>query len=68
MTWNSWTAQHRRRALAFGPDQFGELNIADPDLWWPYTHGRAALYDLRLELRGPAGRSTPPTSASASAR
>ena len=44
-----------RRALTFDPDRFGELNIAEPDLWWPYTMGEPALYDLRLELRGPGG-------------
>jgi beta-mannosidase len=28
----------------------GELRIADPDLWWPHTHGEPALYALTLEL------------------
>jgi beta-mannosidase len=26
-----------------------ELEVADPDLWWPHTHGDQPLYDLRVE-------------------
>jgi beta-mannosidase len=37
----------------------GALTLARPELWWPHTHGRPALYDVRIgpadDLR-PAGR------------
>jgi beta-mannosidase len=28
----------------------GELRVPDPALWWPHTHGDAALHDVGLEL------------------
>jgi exo-1,4-beta-D-glucosaminidase len=39
------------REVSFGPDRFAQLEIANPDLWWPYTLGNPNLYDLNLELR-----------------
>ena len=38
------------REITFSPDDFTQLNIGDPDLWWPYTMGRPDLYDLRLDF------------------
>ena len=38
------------REISFTPDRFGALNVANPDLWWPYTMGPPNLYDLRLEF------------------
>ncbi|MGB9227580.1 glycosyl hydrolase 2 galactose-binding domain-containing protein [Mycobacterium sp.] len=38
------------RRITFTPDQFAQLNIQNPDLWWPYTMGRPNLHDLRLEF------------------
>ena len=38
------------RQITFTPDQFAQLNIQDPDLWWPYTMGQPNLYDLKLEF------------------
>ena len=26
----------------------GSLAVADPELWWPHTHGRPALYEVRI--------------------
>jgi exo-1,4-beta-D-glucosaminidase len=38
------------REIAFTPDDFGQLTVDHPDLWWPYTMGRPDLYDLRLDF------------------
>ncbi|MDP7701124.1 glycoside hydrolase [Mycobacterium sp. TY815] len=39
------------REITLTPDEFGQLNVQRPDLWWPYTMGRPTLHDLRLEFR-----------------
>jgi exo-1,4-beta-D-glucosaminidase len=44
-------AAGEQREVGFTPDEFGELNVQNPDLWWPYTMGAPNLYDLRLEFR-----------------
>ncbi len=44
-------AAGEQREVGFGPDDFAELNVDNPDLWWPYTMGEPNLYDLRLEFR-----------------
>jgi exo-1,4-beta-D-glucosaminidase len=38
------------REVAFTPDKFPALVVTHPDLWWPYTMGDPALYDLQLEF------------------
>jgi exo-1,4-beta-D-glucosaminidase len=38
------------REIAFSPDDFTQLNLDHPDLWWPYTLGRPDLYELRLDF------------------
>jgi len=38
------------REAGFTPAQFPELVVKNPDLWWPYTMGTPALYDLQLEF------------------
>jgi len=38
------------REVRFTPEQFPELVVTHPDLWWPYTMGTPALYDLQLEF------------------
>ncbi|HEX9045624.1 MAG TPA: glycoside hydrolase, partial [Verrucomicrobiae bacterium] len=38
------------REIVFLPKEFPELVLANPDLWWPYTMGTPALYDLQLEF------------------
>ena len=38
------------REMRFSPEDFSALTVADPDLWWPYTLGAPALYDLRLDF------------------
>lgn len=39
------------REVGFSPDEFDDLTLSNPDLWWPYTMGEPNLYDLRLEFR-----------------
>lgn len=38
------------REITFSPNDFTQLEVSDPDLWWPYTMGRPDLYDLRLDF------------------
>ena len=38
------------REVEFTPEKFPELVVENPDLWWPYTMGEPALYDLQLEF------------------
>ncbi len=35
---------------AFTPDEFTQLSIPDPDLWWPYRWGQPNLYHLKLDF------------------
>ncbi len=44
-------AAGEQREVRFEPNRYGALNVSDPDLWWPYTLGDPALYDLQLEFR-----------------
>lgn len=39
------------RRITLSPDEFGQLTVAEPDLWWPYTIGEPNLYNLRLEFQ-----------------
>jgi exo-1,4-beta-D-glucosaminidase len=39
------------REVGFTPEKFPQLIVKNPDLWWPYTMGNPALYDLRLEFK-----------------
>jgi exo-1,4-beta-D-glucosaminidase len=38
------------REIAFSPNDFAQLTVDQPDLWWPYTMGSPDLYDLRLDF------------------
>jgi len=37
--------------IAFGPADYSQLSVADPDLWWPYRWGKANLYQLKLSFK-----------------
>jgi exo-1,4-beta-D-glucosaminidase len=39
------------REVSLTPEQFAQLTVSNPDLWWPYTMGKPNLYDLALEFR-----------------
>lgn len=36
------------REISFTPNAFPQLTFQKPDLWWPYTLGKPALYGLRM--------------------
>lgn len=38
------------REISFTPAEFTQLVVHDPDLWWPYTMGKPALYNLHLRF------------------
>lgn len=38
------------REISFEPSQFPQLVVHNPDLWWPYTLGKPALYNLHLKF------------------
>jgi len=42
---------HETKLVTFSPEQFRELNISNPRLWWPYPVGPQELYDLEIEFR-----------------
>jgi exo-1,4-beta-D-glucosaminidase len=41
-------APRERKTIAFTPDQFKELAISHPRVWWPYRMGAQELYTLTL--------------------
>ena len=43
-------AAGEERQVDFVPDKYPSLVVTNPDLWWPYTMGNPALYDLHLEF------------------
>jgi exo-1,4-beta-D-glucosaminidase len=38
------------RLVTFSPDDYSQLRISNPRLWWPHTVGSPELYNLTLEL------------------
>ncbi len=38
------------REVVLSPDEFEQLRLSRPDLWWPYTMGSPDLYELRLDF------------------
>lgn len=38
------------RKIVLSPNEFEQLRVSRPDLWWPYTMGRPDLYDLKLDF------------------
>ncbi|MDX6444533.1 MAG: exo,4-beta-D-glucosaminidase [Blastocatellia bacterium] len=38
------------RLVSFTPDQFPQLNLAHPRVWWPVNLGAHNLYDLEMEF------------------
>jgi len=38
------------REVAFTPEEFPQLSVSNPDLWWPAPWGRPSLYQLKLRF------------------
>ena len=38
------------KEFSFSPENFPELQVPDPDLWWPYRWGEPNLYRLKLQF------------------
>jgi exo-1,4-beta-D-glucosaminidase len=36
------------KTVRFAPEQFSELNVVNPKLWWPYTIGEPALHEAKI--------------------
>jgi len=43
-------AAHETKQVEFSPDQFPQLVIENPRLWWPVHFGPQNLYDLNLQV------------------
>jgi exo-1,4-beta-D-glucosaminidase len=44
-------APNSRQLVIFKPDNFSELNIKNPRLWWPIHIGEPELYNLELQFQ-----------------
>jgi exo-1,4-beta-D-glucosaminidase len=44
-------AKDETKVVTFAPDQFSQLNLTNPRLWWPAHVGPQNLYDLKLQFR-----------------
>ena len=43
-------AANEEKEITFTPEQFKELNVKNPRLWWPNGYGRPELYNLDLTV------------------
>jgi exo-1,4-beta-D-glucosaminidase len=43
-------AASESRTIVFSPDQYPQLRIAHPRLWWPYQMGKPEMYTARLQV------------------
>jgi len=43
-------APGKQKQVSFTPEEFLELNILNPELWWPNNLGRPSLYKLELHF------------------
>lgn len=43
-------AAHEKRQVTFAPDEYKQLAIASPRLWWPVNMGEPNLYSLDLDV------------------
>src|SRR4051794_1565887 len=41
---------HETKAVTFKPDQFPQLNVKDPHIWWPWQYGKPELNQIQLEV------------------
>jgi exo-1,4-beta-D-glucosaminidase len=43
-------APHEDKTVVFSPDNFAQLKLKDPQVWWPYQMGTPHLEKLRLKF------------------
>jgi exo-1,4-beta-D-glucosaminidase len=43
-------AASESKTVVFTPDQYPELRLAHPRLWWPYQMGKPEMYTARLQV------------------
>lgn len=48
---NVTLAPHSTASVQFAPEQFAELRLRNPALWWPNGYGAPTLHDLALTAR-----------------
>lgn len=41
---------HETKAVTFTPDQFPQLNVKDPHIWWPWQYGKPELNRIQLQV------------------
>jgi len=41
---------HETKDVTFTPDQFPQLNVKDPHIWWPWQYGKQELNRIQLEV------------------
>ncbi len=44
-----------KKRVIFSPDEFAQLHISSPRLWWPNGYGKPDLYDLQLSVTNAEG-------------
>ena len=44
-------AANERKEISFTPENFKQLHVEKPALWWPYQMGKPELYDLKVAFR-----------------
>ena len=49
-------AAHANQQVTFTPQDFPQLAVANPRLWWPNGYGKPELYHLHLSFSNPAGK------------
>lgn len=42
---------HERKRVSFAPEQFQQLNISRPRLWWPWQLGGQPMYEMQTEFK-----------------
>src|SRR5581483_8514859 len=44
-------AANERKEISFTPENFKQLHVKNPALWWPFQMGKPELYDLNVSFR-----------------
>ena len=44
---------NERKSVVFAPDQYAQLRLQNPRLWWPYPFGPQNLFTVQMRFRSP---------------